>query len=928
MPGELIETKIHTPPLNASAVRRQRLLKKLKSAKRHKLTMVWAPAGYGKTTLLAMMAGETANGPAWLSLDDHDNDPNIFWTYFTAALNRACPEIGCTALQMLQSASGFPLKSIVKNLINDICQYKKPLCLILDDFHLIAAPGIHKIFKFFLEHLPRHMYLVVSSRTGLSAIAGWEAATGPVLEIGMDELKFTVRETQLFARLIMGRKLDDDAAVELVSHCEGWAAGLQIAALGAMNSQWPHLSSMPELQGHITEYFMDEVFSNQPGHIQSFLLDTAILDRLSGPLCDAVTNRDDSASILEHLCSARMFVVALDKASHWFRYHHMFAECLKSQLNKTRPDRAALLHIRAAKWFHEQDMPAEAIDHATSGRDWDLASQLVSQHAATAILGGCAKKALQWIQSLPGSRIMKNPSLCISYAWALYLTNLGKFHTTPFHAIEQLLNEAEAYYRESVPASKKDSEKWRLLRAHMDVLRVNLSYARNEPPERVIFLGRQILHKFKEDNIFIYANIYSTMAMAYLCMGDLHSCSQYLEATRGAAMKGGFYYLLILSDFVRTVLAKARGELHRAEVICESSYASVEQAFVKNGKLATDMLGYYDLNRAAVLYETNHLQKAAEVLESAMESVHLLPDPFILQMGYKLMFLIRLFSDADKASVFEPLTELEKLGGYNNRGRSLAPALQIRYIIHRCGEADQELNTAFALAEHHNLRLEDSRSRLALTHPAPFEKVGVFIEQLTLVRLHLAAARRSGTDFSGALTVTTLISRLDRLIEKISWEDYYEKRIEALMLLALAHDLNSNPAGAKAALKEALQCAEPEGNARMFINEGLPMAALLEKTGNKRTELGKRIIRAINVENRTTGPDLFEDPANEAVQRLSRQERLVMGLLARGLTNKEIADELGVSAETVKKHNYNIFRKLKVNRRMAAVEKVRQLKIC
>ena len=519
----------------------------LKSAGKHKLTLVWAPAGYGKTTLLAVMAGESGSGPAWLSLYDHDNDSAVFWTYLAAALNRAYPEIGATTLQMLQTASGFPLKAIVKNLINDIRQYAQPVCLILDDFHLIAAPDIHKDFNFFLEHLPRHMQITLSSRARLSAIAGGEAVTGPIPEIGVDELKFTAREAQLFARHVMGEKLDDDAALELINHCEGWPAGLQIAALGGINAQRPNLSSISELQGHMAEYFMDEVFSHQPAHIRSFLLDTAILDRLNPPLCDAVTGRNDSASILEHLCRAQMFVTALDKTAYWFRYHPMFAECLKSQLNKTRPDRPAVLHIRAAEWFHAQDMPAEAIAHAIAGQDWDLAAKRVSQHAAAAILGGNAKKALQWIESLPGNRIIKHPRLCISYAWALYLTNLGKYSAAPIDAIDQLLNEAEACYQESVPTRGKDRDKWRCLCAHMDVLRVNLSFARNEPPERVIFLGRQTLRKFKEGNTFIYANIYSTMAMAYLCMGDLHSCSQYLEATRASAMKGGFYYLLILS---------------------------------------------------------------------------------------------------------------------------------------------------------------------------------------------------------------------------------------------------------------------------------------------------------------------------------------------------------------------------------------------
>lgn len=929
--GEFIQTKINVPILKEAFVRRPRLVELLDAAVGRQLILVWAPIGFGKTTVLTEWAQTLQKPPAWLSLDEEDNRSLNFWAYFVAAINRAYPDIGRSAMEMMQSASGIPVKAILKTLINDIYKCRQAVVMILDDFHLVENPSIHDVFKFFIDHLPPQMNLIISSRKELPFSVGRLRMAGQIEEIGVEALKFTALETRAFARGVMGKSLAEDAADELASRCEGWAAGLQVAALVARESNSEGIPPIPQVHAHVIDYFMEEVFSSLPAHIQSFLQETAILSRLNSSLCDAVTGRSDSEDLLNQLCAGQMFVIALDRKPSWYRYHQMFADALKSRLHKACPDHVATLHARAALWFKKNKMPNEAIHHAITGRDWELAERLVAKNASIAILRGDSSVALRWIEALPGRRIVGNPLICITYAWALFLSNLSKFGSMPFPAIEQLIKEVEKAYPALIESEGPDSRTCQLLRAHVDALRVHLAYSRNEPREEVIEAGLRTLEKFPDNKSFIRTNIYFTLALTYLDIGDLEACGQSLEHARSAALLSGLCYHVILSDVFRFYLAKVRGMLRYSAELSKNALKTVEQTYVNTNKLSRDVLGYYDLERAWRLYEKNQLQKASDTLNSAVESIRLLPEPSILQTCYRLMFHIRLYMGADKDSVLYPLKELEKLGVYCLRAYALAGALRIRYLLHRGGADRHNLEAAFAMAEQRGLGLDDMPQPGTNKYPVPFERLIRLIEQLVLIRLHLVAAGKPGFK-QKALSVESVVAASDQVLERIRAEGYAEMEIESLILQALARERLGRRDSALEVLKEALGKAEPEGYLRAFVNEGRALQGLLEKCRDEGyfLDYANSILEAIRAE---CGDDALaagetSEAQPELQEPLSNRENDVLKLIARGLSNQQIADELCVSLTTVKKHNYNIFRKLEVNRRMAAVEKARALNLC
>lgn len=929
--GELIQTKIHVPVLKEAFVRRPRLIELLHAAVDRQLTRVWAPIGFGKTTLLTEWAQTLPEPPAWLSLDEADNQSLNFWAYFVGAIHKAYPDTGASAMEMMQSASGIPVKAILKTLINDIYKSRQSVLMVLDDFHLVDNPAIHEVFQFFMDHLPPQMNLIIASRKELPFSVARLRMAGQIGEIGVDALKFTVRETRAFARGVMGKRLAEEAADELASRCEGWAAGLQIAALAARESNSEAIPTIPQVHAQVIDYFMDTVFSCQPAHIRSFLQETAILSRLAPALCDAVTGRSDSEEVLKQLCAGQMFVIALDRKSSWYRYHQMFADALKARLHKTQPDRAATLHARAALWFKKNKMPNEAIHHAIAGRDWDLAVQLVAKNAAIAIFRGDSSAALRWIEALPAYKIVGNPMVCITYAWALFLSNLSKFGSMPFETIEQLLKKVEKAYPGLIESEGPDSRTCQLLRAHVDALRVHLAYSRNEPREKVIESGLRTLEKFSENQAFVRTNIYFTLALTYLDIGDLDACARSLEHARSAALLSGLCYHVILSDVFRVYLAKVQGMLRYSAEISKNALKAVEQTYVNTHKLSRDVLGYYDLERAWRLYEKNQLQRASDTLNSAVESIRLLPEPSILQTCYRLMFHIRLYMGADKDSVLFPLKELEALGVYCLRAYSLAGALRIRYLLHREGADRHTLDAAFALAEQRGLVLDEMPSPEDNPYPVPFERLIRLIEQLGLIRLHIAAAGKPGLN-NKALSIEAIAAAVDRVLERMRAEGFAEMEIEGLILQAVVRDCAGRRDSAIEALKKALGKAEPEGYLRVFVNEGRALQELLAQCRDDGHfgDYVNALLEAIEAECGNDPAVAGKTPEGqpELPEPLSSRENDVLKLIARGFSNQQIADELCVSLTTVKKHNYNIFRKLEVNRRMAAVEKARRLHLC
>ncbi|MFW6334147.1 MAG: LuxR C-terminal-related transcriptional regulator [Desulfosalsimonas sp.] len=721
-----------------------------------------------------------------------------------------------------------------------------------------------------------------------------------------------------------GSGLDRTVVDRIFHRCEGWLAGLQMAFIAA--EKYGGGSLFPRVKEHIIDYFMEEVFSCQPGHIRNFLLETSVLSRLNPSLCNAVTERSDSAEILDQLRAANLFLVELDGNSFWHRYHQIFAEALYARLAAEEPDRIELLHARAAQWFKRNKMPAEAIHHAIAGRQWKSAVELVSKYAAIAILRGDFPTALRWIRALPENRVTENPFLCISYAWALFLTNLSKFTSIPYSTIEYLLGEAEKFLPGLKQAQGEQGPEYQAVTGYVDALRVHLAYCRNEPRQQVLSRGRQILEKFSSDNVLVRTNIFFTLALTYLDTGELDSCSSCLEEARSAAFIGGYCFQVIIADSFRAYLARMRGRLRTSEMIRKKGLQSVKQAFVDTNRISPEMLGYYDLHRAYFLFERNRLDQAAAAAGSAMESIRLLGETYTRVFGYEVMFYINLFRGSDSDLVLFPLEKLENLYVYCTMARPFAGALRIRYLLARFPESREAVDRAFALADQYGISLWEDLDSEQKPHPVPFEKRMRRVKQLNLIRLFMEDIV-TGLRRRCQMTRKEIRQNIELLLEGIRHDGFGDMEIEALILLALALDAEGRQTEAADTLKQAICLADPEGYLRIFVNEGTRLATVLEKCIKSGicVDYALKILNIIRTEAGSDASDI-QDPAFPADDKpLSRQEQTVLRLLSSGLTNQEIAENLCIAVTTVKTHNYNIFKKLKVTSRMAAAEKAKQM---
>jgi LuxR family maltose regulon positive regulatory protein len=770
------------------------------------------------------------------------------------------------------------------------------------------------------------VHVVIASRTGLPFSVSRLIAEDRFISIGARDLRFTSEEVEALAGQVPGWSFQDPLLFEIAQQCEGWAAGLQIAMLAAKRNKSGVHIRFPEIHDHIIDYFMDEVICHQPQDILDFLLETSVLDRLNPSLCDSVTRRADSDSVLRQLCRENFFLVPLDRQSFWYRYHQMFAEALQERLLKQAPNRVGQLHRRAAEWFYENNMPGEAVYHAASCKDWDFAAWLISRHSAEAILRGDSGVVLRWIRCLPQDVVLKNPFLCIGYAWALFLTHLSKFSSMPFHEIEYFLQQAEKSRKAIAEKHGSQSPAASLLSAHLDALGLHLAYSRNQPRRKVIELGKKTLEKFPEDNLLVKTNTLFTLALTYLDTGELENCSQCLDQARSAAFIGGFGFQVILSDSFRIFLARLRGNFRAAQIMCRDSLESVRQSFVETRRLSEDMLVYYDLHRAYFFYEANRLAEAEAALENGIKAVDILGETYTLLLAYQLMFFIRLYRGAEENRIFHPISEIEKLSVYCSQARALAGALKIRYRVCRFEEDALGLRQAFSTAKQYDLEFSESMDMASSPYPVPFEKNMAIASRLSLARLYLAGARLPGKNMY-TLSLSAVAGHIENLMKYARHQDFGELETEAMIILAMVYYAMDDNENALSYMRNALGRGSAQGYQRMFISEGKALIPLLEHMADAGAcdEYAAGLIKQIRSEWETEtlpGSDLGGGPWEK---NLSRQERAVLNLIAGGLSNQQIAEKLCIAVATVKTHNYNIFKKLGVSNRMAASQKARHL---
>ncbi len=899
----LLTTKLSVPSARLNMVTRPRLMQQMNATMRSTLTLIAAPAGWGKTTLLRAWHADSNWPLAWVSLDASDNDPIRFWTYVIAALNTMHPGVGEVPLALLYASPPPPIETVLTSLLNALIQLPTQTVLVLDDYHHIEAQPIHDALTYLADHLPPNVHLVIASRSDPLLPLARLRARGALIELRAANLRFTFEETTAFLTEVMGLPLSAEQVAALQARTEGWIAGLQLAALSMQGRDdiAGFIAAFTGSHRYVVDYLVEEVLLRQPEEVQTFLLQTCLLDRLSGPLCDAVRERDDSRRLLEQVERTNLFLVSLDDERQWYRYHHLFAEVLRSRLQQLQPMVVPELHRRASRWYEQHELFDEAVTHALAVPDVEHAARLIEQYARFTNFPSQFQALLGWLNRLPDALVRTQPSLCLMHAITLMLT----------HQLEKAsvrVQDAERCLQEEMPADQR-----RTLLSLIAAFRGNLARLFGDY-ERCVPLAYQALELMPETDVMSLTRMFRpstlvTAASAYLVDGNMTPATERQVETAAASVRA----LGNLPTTMRSISNLARlqllqGRLHQAAATIEQA----TQLAPGQGELQALLNGadYYFI-LGDLLREWNQLNSAEQHLAQGIDLVRetMRADAEMITRGY--LSLARLQQACGESP--QVLATLDAFAQVAHQ-HSFAPILLAHEASVRAQMELAQGNLAAAMrwAEARGLSAKDELSYLRE------------LEYLTLVRVRIAQGREhpTGPFLSEALVL------LERLGEDAEAKMRMRSVLEILLLRALVLDAQGNHAESLNALGRALALAEPEGYIRLFIDEGAPMIALLHQAYAHRIapEYVTALLEAAG-EQRGTGSDLPYLRTSPLVEPLTAREREVLRLLMDGASNREIARQLVLSVNTVKKHVLNICGKLSVQSRTQAIAKARTLNL-
>ena len=897
MAGPLLETKLHVPRWRRSLVARPRLSERMSRGAESALTLVSAPAGFGKTTLLAewlAVAAADGRAVAWLSLDQCDNDPALFWTYLVAALKTAAPGAGAGALSLLQPPEP-PGEAGLVTLLNDLDAISNDVVLVLDDYHVIDARHVQDGMAFLLEHLPPQIHLVIGSRTDPALPLARLRGRGELVEIRAADLRFTPGEAAAYLNEVMGLALTAADVAALEGRTEGWIAALQLAAL-SMQGREDTAAFIGGFAGddrYIVDFLAEEVLQRQPGHVQQFLLQTCILDRLSGPLCDAVTGQEGGKAMLAALERGNLFLVPLDDRRRWYRYHQLFADVLHARLRDEEPDEVPDLHRRASRWHEQNGEPAEAIRHALAAQDFGRAADLVELAIPAMLRSRQEAAVLGWVELLPDEVVRVRPVLSVGFAGALLAGGEFEGVEARLRDAEQWLDGATGIRQGSqTPAAEMvvDDAKFRRLPAEIELYRAAQALARGDGPGTVRH-ARRALGLSPADEHLGRASAAALLGLASWASGDLEAgYSGYAECMAGLRRAGHiadtFGCAIALAD-----IRRVQGRLGEAMRTYEQA---LQRASEQGGPVLRGTADMY-VGMSEVHRERDDLRAATQHL---LRSQELGEHTGLPQNRYRWRVAMARVREAegDLGGALDLLNEAERLyvGDFFPNVRPV-PALRARVRV-----AQGELGEALGWAREQGLSAADDLSYLRE------------FEHITLARVLLAGYA------AGQGSVQEATQLLERLLDAAEKGQRTGSVIEILVLQALAHQARDDTPAALASLRRAVTLAEPEGYVRIFADEGPPMASLLRaaaKQGIARNYV-RRLLAAVTK----------DAPASQGlIEPLSERELDVLRLLGTDLDGPEIARELIVSLNTVRTHTKNIYAKLGVNNRRAAVRRAMEL---
>jgi LuxR family maltose regulon positive regulatory protein len=882
----LLKTKLHIPPLRSELVSRPRLIERLDTGLERTLTLVSAPAGFGKTTLLSEWVRRFQDRAAWLSLDAGDNDTVRFWTYLVAALRTVQADLGQATTQLLHAPQPPAAQAILTPLLNELAALPQGAVLVLDDYHLISDQAIHAGVAFLLEHLPPHVHVAISTRADPPLPTYRLRAGGQLTELRSDDLRFSAGEAAAFLNAAMGLDLAAEDVEALDARTEGWIVGLQLAALSLQGRADAHEFITAFSGGHhyVLEYLTEEVVRRQPERDQRFLLQTSILERLCGPLCDALTGESDGETMLANLRRRNLFILPLDDEHRWYRYHHLFADLLGNLLRQEWPaEHIQALHLRACEWYERHGLTAEAGHHALAAGDFERMARLIERHSLAMATGGELATLLRWIDALPEDLARSRPWLCIHQAWPLTLAGQAD-------AVEPLLLQIE----QQVPLDDPRPERGEIL-GNVAAMRAMLATMHGDMPQAI-----ELAHQADEllpADILIPRNVIPfTLASAYYAEGELAKANQHLAEVLKIGRASGDLWILVRTPCDLADVCIIQGQLRRATDLCREALGLAEA----RGARGSGTVGYVLVKLGEILHERNDLVAAREHVLDGVNLMQGWQQPYEMVSGYTALATILQAHD-DGEGAREALLNAEKIQAQHPnylKLNSLVKACRIRLCLAQDGPQDAARRA--------------TETGLGETVPLIFREQ----EQLILAQVLIAGGR-----WDEALPM------LAQLAQAAETGGRSGRLIAILALQALAYQAQADAAGASAALEKALSLGEAEGYVRVFVDQGAPMAGLLQRAAARGTapEYVNRLLAAFAAEGQEMAAPPLPPGVSPLVESLTGRELEVLQLVAGGYSNREIAQALVITLNSVKKHTSNIYGKLGVHSRTQAVARAQEL---
>jgi LuxR family maltose regulon positive regulatory protein len=636
MDASILLTKLFIPSIPPGVIHRAHLLERLTAGMKAGkfLTLVSAPAGYGKSTLLAEWVKAYAGQVAWISLDERDDQPLRFWVYFITALQTVSKQVGQAALELLGSSQHFDGQQFLVALANELTALEQPVILVLDDYHAISDADIHAGMVFLLEHLPPSLHLVIATRTDPPLPLSRLRVRGQLTEVRIADLRFTADEASLFLNDLMELGLNDADVHALETRTEGWIAGLQLAALsmqGRSDAQ-AFIQNFTGSQHFVLEYLVDEVLQRQPEALQDFLLETSILTRLCAPLCNAVTQSTDSADALADLHRRNLFVIPLDGEHYWFRYHHLFAEFLKSHLKRMRADDLPGLHRRAAEWFQSNNQPEDALRHAFAIPDYTYVSRLVVDNWRRIYHTGRLDTAVQWLESMPGDLLRQSPPLGVAYCWTLFIRG-------DYERIASYLGYIEQAFDQMVAAGNLPVEhpEYNIILQQVILLRAvvmrhqGFAAAAIREIEQLLPTIAELGETLGQSIVDMgFTACYSQLGYACVAANDLNQAADYLSRVGPHARACGNYFSLAHATMEWARVSLLLGRIEQAEMICRRELLLAEQpAYADYPAFCLIQLALAD-----VLIVKRSWDEAERLLAQGLETAQKSGHQYYLAQGY------------------------------------------------------------------------------------------------------------------------------------------------------------------------------------------------------------------------------------------------------------------------------------------------------